>query len=270
MKNFIQPQKIGRYLKTDENGFIIPDVSWNNITNEWLEVVHFLINKLTNYNDLTSLYIRGSVPRGLALKDVSDVDLIYFSDTKIEKLEQELNLQLKQHFPFIRGLELVRLDKKLFTTIYPPQSRPYFQMLLKTQALLLWGDDQTKDLPAFKPGIEMISHAFALKKEFQKLPTWINEDEDQAAKNETIKWFFRRLVRSGLEITLDNHHQYTRDLYFCYEIFANAYPDKEPIMKLALENSLNAHHELNLFSDLVEFIQDEVTSQYFKIESTKN
>ncbi len=258
MQHTITPQKIGRYLGTDESGYIIPDVSWDHITGEWKEVIDFLISHLKDYPNISSLYIRGSLPRGLAIKHISDIDLIYFSEEKIEKLEHHLNALLKDQYPFIRGLELIHLNQRQFSTIYPPQKIPYFQMLLKTQALLLWGQDQAKDLAPIRPGIEMISHAFALKNEFKKLPVWINEDVDQLKKNETIKWFFRRLVRSGLEITLNDQKKFTRDLYFCYELFSESFPSKEPIMRLALENSLNAQYEISHFDELVDFIHDEV------------
>jgi hypothetical protein len=120
----------------------------------------------------------------------------------------------------------------------------------------------TNEILPFKPGIDLISHGFALKDEFIKLPQWIEEDEDQESKKETVRWFFRRLVRSGLEVTLENHKKYTRDLYYCFEIFAKTYPDKEEIMRLALVNSLNACYDISIFRDLVAFIDDEMIKKY--------
>ncbi|MNL57955.1 hypothetical protein D3C87_1815530 [compost metagenome] len=74
---------------------------------------------------------------------------------------------------------------------------------------------------------------------------------------EDRKWMSRRIVRSGLEITLSRSQKFTRDLYFCYEEFTRYYPDKKQIMYAALENALNGHIDIENFRELICFLNDE-------------
>ncbi|MNT67908.1 hypothetical protein D3C72_2060850 [compost metagenome] len=90
-------------------------------------------------------------------------------------------------------------------------------MLLKTQSLFLEGIDVCKGIPSFRPDVEMVSHVFNLKQELEKHD--LHSEGDR-------KWMSRRIVRSGLEITLDRSQNFTRDLYLCFEQFVSYYPEK--------------------------------------------
>lgn len=86
----LAPQRIGQYLATDSNGFVVPDVAWSNIREPWKSVVDFVVSELSGLTSIKSVYIRGSVPRGLAIPDVSDIDFLYITDEKHEGLEDAL------------------------------------------------------------------------------------------------------------------------------------------------------------------------------------
>jgi len=47
------------------------------------------------------------------------------------------------------------------------------------------------------------------------------------------------LLRVGFELTMERSQKYTRDLYRCYETFAEYYPEKEPEMREVLDLALN-------------------------------
>jgi hypothetical protein len=93
-----------------------------------------------------SVYIRGSIPRGLAIQNISDADLIYFSEFNFDAAGSDLEKAAAADFPFTEGLELFRLDRARFERRHHPKQRPYFHMLLKTQSLFLAGDDISKDI----------------------------------------------------------------------------------------------------------------------------
>ena len=103
----------------------------------------------------------------------------------------------------------------------------------------------------------MVSHAFALADEFSKLPRWLKEDQEKGIEIETHKWFSRRIVRAGLEITLDRNLRYSRDLYLCFEKFSEHYPSYKEIMFEVLVNSLNGNVDPLLYEDLVTFLDKE-------------
>jgi len=200
----IQPQRIGRFLIVDNFGYVKPDVAVDLVDNTWKPLVDFVTHSLMKRQDVRSVYIRGSIPRGLAIENVSDADFIYFSEINFDSADFDLENAVEAHFPFVKGLRIFRLDRASFDKLHHPKQRPYFHMLLKTQGLFLAGDDIAKDIEPFKIGRDMVSHVFSLASEFARLPRWLEEDRkrgiDQAMRHQ---WFSRRIVRSGFEVTMD-------------------------------------------------------------------
>ncbi len=250
----IEPKRIGRFLKIDDEGFVIPDVSLGSIGEEWKPVVDFISHALMESADVSSVYIRGSIPRSLAISGISDADFIYFSDKKQDALEKSIQASVRDQFPHVNGVELSRLDKKSFNEIFYSQTRPYFQMLLKTQALHLKGDDLVSTIPKFRPDTEMYSHLFALEEEFASLPAWLKEDREKGKEQATWKWMSKRIVRSGLEVTLPLRPSFSRDLYLCYEQFAEVFPERKNEMYRVLVNALNGIESPLLYESLVHFL----------------
>ena len=253
----LAPQRIGQYLATDSNGFVVPDVAWSNIQEPWKSVVDFVASELSSLVSIQSVYVRGSVPRGLAIPDVSDIDFLYISDETHENLEESLAKEIKHRFPFVRDLELSRVSHKNLAEVYAPQTRPYFQMLLKTQSLLIAGEDLVKDLRPFRPDKEMVSHVFHLEEEFAELPKWLEEDRVSGKETKTRKWISRRIVRAGLEVTLTRTNRFTRDLALCLEQFQSQYPDHATAMSHVLLNALNGHEDPLNYEPLVRLLVKE-------------
>jgi hypothetical protein len=257
----IQPQRIGRFLKTDEKGFIIPDVSLEQVSPDYLPVLNFVSRALMDSGKVRSVYLRGSVPRGLAIPFLSDADFMYLSDESLDDLELTITEQVKEQFPFLKGLELSRESTEEFHRVYfPQQTRPYVQMLLKTQSLFLAGEDVVSDLAPFRPDVEMISHVFNLQKEFLSLPKRFEKYSDAENRARITRWFCRRVVRAGLEITLPHFHRYTRDLYLCYEQFSELFPDRREQMYLVLENALNGNRDPLKEESLIRFLSEHAPS----------
>lgn len=173
----IEPRKIGRFLVCDSHGYVTPDVSHRLITAPWDAVVEYVLKSLMNSPEVKAVYIRGSIPRGLAISGTSDADFIYFSETDLKAVETSIEQEVLSRFPYTRGIELVRLNQESLDKVHAPQKRPYFQMLLKTQALHLAGDDLVGTIEPFQVGRDLVSHVFALQSEFAKLPKRIDRTE---------------------------------------------------------------------------------------------
>jgi len=244
----IIPSKIGRFIQKDKNGFLVPDVKLESIDPQWMALVTFVKTHILQSRKVTSIYIRGSIPRGLAQSGFSDADFLCISEENLDEMESDINDQCRVKFPFVRGIELGSINQQELKSVKPNRTRPYLEMLLKTQSLFLEGVDVCKDIRPFRPDIEMVSHVFNLVKEFERED--LNSVEDR-------KWMSRRIVRSGLEITLNRSQKFTRDLYFCFEEFTRYYPDKKQIMYTALENALNGHIDIKNFRELIYFLNDE-------------
>lgn len=253
----IQPQRLGRFLSVDELGYVKPDVAIDHIGNIWKPVVAFISDALINRRGVRSVYLRGSIPRGLAIEDLSDADFVYLSETNFESDDGALEQAVGSRFPFVKGLELTRLDRNTLERIRRPQRRPYFQMLLKTQCLFLAGEDVARDIAPFQLGTEMVSHVFSLQGEFSRLPRLLEEGRKTGVEQAMHQWFSRRIVRSGFEVTMDRNDHFTRDLYLCYEQFARFYPGRAEQMFRVLANCLNGGECPLQYGELVAFLAGE-------------
>jgi hypothetical protein len=250
----IQPQRLGRFLSVDEFGYVKPDVSLDRIGAVWKPLVAFVSDALMNRRGVRSVYLRGSIPRGLAIENVSDADFFYLSETDYESADGNLEQAVQARFAFAKGLELSRLDHASLERIRRPQRRPYFQMLLKTQCLLLAGEDIARDIAPFQLGAEMVSHVFSLQSEFSRLPSLLEEGRKTGVEQSMRQWFSRRIVRSGFEVTMDRNDRFTRDLYLCYEQFTRFYPDRSEQMFRVLINCLNGDESPLQYAELVAFL----------------
>ncbi len=221
-----EPKRIGRFLFADKAGFLQADVSKENISSEWMPALDFIVESLRRAESVQSIYIRGSIPRGLAIAGTSDADFIYISEFENESLEKEIAKTVAINFPIVTKVELARIDQAKLSRIGKgSRRRPYYHMLLKTQSLCLAGNDINREILPFKIGSDLASHIFSLKEEFVALPAMIAEDIRLGeSPRRAIQWFSRRLVRSGLEVTLNRADRFTRDLYLCYEQFSDFYP----------------------------------------------
>jgi hypothetical protein len=257
----IAPRRIGRFLVTDSLGYVQPDVALGLIGSAWRPLVDFVVAALMNRNGVRAVYLRGSIPRGLAIEKVSDADFIYFSDTDFERADSVVEETAKANFPIVSELKIFRLNRATFDKIHHPQQRPYFHMLIKTQSLFLTGDDVAQYIEPFRIGPEMVSHVFALQNEFAKSQHWLetlpasmpNEQKDTIERS-VRRWISKRIVRSGFEVTMNRADHFTRDLYLCYEQFAMFYPEHAKQMYHVLVNCLNGDHSAAKYSELVQFL----------------
>jgi uncharacterized protein len=260
----IQPQRIGRFLQVDGSGHVQPDVAIHLVGDRWKPLVDFVVHALMKRKDIHSVYLRGSIPRGLAIENVSDADFIYISERSFDQEDAVLEEAAKVEFPFLQTLKLFRLDRTELGRIHLPQRRPYFHMLLKTQGLFLAGNDITNEIESFKLGPDMISHVFWLATEFDKtvaltskVSSGVNECQKTIVRRSAGQWISKRIVRSGLEITIDREKRFTRDLHLCYDAFAALYPQRSAQMYRVLINSLNGSDNLIQYKDLVTFLTAE-------------
>jgi hypothetical protein len=258
----IHLERIGRYLETDTNGFVLPDVAAEKIDPAFRAVIDWVAPRVFAEAGATAFYIRGSVPRGLAIPGISDIDLLFATPARDLQWEEAIEAEVVSRFPLVRGAEVSGMTPAELGEIYRPQSRPYLQMLLKTQSLHLAGEDPVRDVAPFRCGIDLFSHAFFLEREYEKLPQKLATQKSESEIQAIRRWYCRRLVRAGLEITLDRVPRFTRDLYLCYEQFAQVYPERESAMLGALENALNGHADPIEYGELVRWIAAETRRRF--------
>ena len=75
---------LGTYFTNTPNGYIINPTSFQLIPDQWLPLINEVKATCIDQfgSDLHSLYLRGSVPRGLASDGFADLDLLVLLSTK--------------------------------------------------------------------------------------------------------------------------------------------------------------------------------------------
>lgn len=261
-------QKIGRYLVTDEDGFLLPDVAKHYISAGWQALINQVIDFIekNESDNIVSVYLRGSVPRGLAIDFVSDLDLILIGKNPQEELDEKtisFKKEMAMQFPFCNGIEweiddVVIFQKKLDDPVYS-----YIAKTLKTQALHLWGVDFAKDLPKVRPGKEMVMHAYHFEDDWrrfhQKMATQLVQDRIDSLN----LWMGKRIMRTAFELASLKRPLFTRDIYFCYELAAEEYPE----IKTSLYDVMNRMFLCN--SSAEEIIRDFTPAADFLIQKKR-
>lgn len=176
--NRIRIEEYGRFFQQNEWGYLLNDCEINNLKSPWLELVEtWKQNCLSIFNpSIISIYLRGSIPRGLAIEGFSDLDGIiiidqnYIDNDHIKIGLSNLEKNLRSKFPFCTGIETqIITEKDLFNPEYD------WGVLLKIQGLCLWGVDYQLQLPPVSISKNLITHSFSLEQDIVNICQWLRE-----------------------------------------------------------------------------------------------
>ncbi len=231
----IEIKPLGSYFDIDTNGFIINPASSEKIQEEWKPVIDAVISAYRHaYGEyLRTIYIRGSVAKGQAVQYVSDIDTYAYIDLPKAEVNEDWTAEAKKEimakYPFVQGVEMEP----------GPMSEFSEDTIVLNQSVCVYGTPP--EVPKLKPGKDLAIHApssgFRKKiTNFQQFYEAETTDEETSKRCVTL---MKSLLRAGFEITMERSGKYTRDLYRCYEIFSEYYPDKEPEMREVLHLALN-------------------------------
>jgi hypothetical protein len=253
--------EIGEILQTNDAGFIVNHTGAEKIVDPWKPVVEAVREGyLTHLGDnLHSVYIRGSVARGLGRESVSDVDSIaVVKDGKVSEITWDVPLskELTSRFPFCTGIEIVCLPHE--DLMYADDEiNASWRMMLKTQCVCIFGDDLAKQLPDYRPGAETLVHANDIRRPIERLVDdiralrFIGKLPFRKRLFKSLRGDYgpvvslgcaeimKKILRTGFELVMEEEKVYTRDLYPCYKIFSKHFPEKEASMRRALELAVN-------------------------------
>ncbi|ULT59820.1 nucleotidyltransferase [Neobacillus drentensis] len=249
-------KNMGRLCPTDTNGYILNDTSINKIQPEFFEVIKIVIEKYQKNlgADLHSIYIRGSVPRGLGIKGVSDLDTIAITNKNtieldlkwVDKTERDLN----EKFKCINGVEFsfFHIEEILETTTFS-----IIPFMIKTHSVCVLGEDLKVYLPNYRADRALGNHHLVnLKNQVEQAKKDLDGNMDMEDILDCCSWIMKIIVRAGLALVIEEENRYTRDLYPAYKIFSRYYPDKESMMKQALTCAINPVGNANEIIDILD------------------
>jgi hypothetical protein len=234
----VEIRPVGRVAPLDDEGYIVGDVDAANIRAPWDAVVREIAAECGRRwgERLHSVYVRGSLPRGLAVEGVSDVDAIAVVTGGYEDLEQgwigPFLEEVDRRYPFQTGAEIAAVPLGwLRGDGGPPVTSRAMQFTVGTNCVCVAGEDLGPSLPRFRPGRDIASQSWYL-------PRAVPEATERLARAydaSTVRWIMKRLLRTGYELVMERERAYTRDLYYCWQGFSRHYPGRSRDMRRALE-----------------------------------
>ncbi len=258
-------------LQLDEHRNIISDVV-EKIPEPWDEAIEPIIDmykKGLGEKNIHSIYVLGSVARGLAIKGKSDMDaiaVVYDKDVAKEWIEKARN-DLKEKFNFATKFDLGIVSENDLRN-----DEDYFKgrLMIKTSGLKIYGDeDLTQTLPNVKADKET---ARALKDNLEERIKQTKRKMDRFSEEheikDTCKWIMKRVVRSGFMLVLaeEKVKVFTVDMEPSYKVFAERYPEKADDMKEALnwaENPTDNPNKVKEFlDDFGKWLQDSLKEKF--------
>ena len=78
-----------------------------------------------------------------------------------------------------------------------------------------------------------------IEREIDRTREWLQNNHTDEDIEQKCTWIMKRLLRSGFELVMERSQKYTRDLYPCYEGFAEYYPKKKAEMYEVLELAIS-------------------------------
>ncbi|KSU64499.1 nucleotidyltransferase [[Bacillus] enclensis] len=236
-------KEIGRFCPTDHNGNILNDASLQNINPGFMKVIEETIQHYKTHlkEDLHSIYIRGSIPRGLGIEGVSDLDTITLTKRNIHDLDlgwvEKSEHYLNEEYRCVDGVEFS------FYSVEEVLNTNHFSIIpfmIKTHSVCVYGEDVRVHLPEFKADITLgNAHLVNLKRQIDQAKEDLVGNDDEEDIVDCCRWIMKIIVRAGLALVIDKESKYTRDLYPAYTLFAKHYPGKETEMKQALHYAVN-------------------------------
>ncbi|UOQ84387.1 nucleotidyltransferase [Gracilibacillus salinarum] len=233
---------IGRFCLTDTNGYIINDAELKNINYEYYKVIEEVMKVYKSHlkNDLHSIYIRGSIPRGLGIHSISDIDTIAVttkqpSEIDVQWIDEE-EQALTEKYTCISGIEFsfYWMEDVLQTNHFS-----IIPFMIKTHSVCVLGDDVSELLPDYKADKTLGNeHLVNLWEQIELAKEDLIGNEDKEDILDCCRWIMKIIVRSGLALVIEKEHKYTRDLFPAYKLFSDYYPEKESAMKQALKYAI--------------------------------
>lgn len=249
---------IGSLCVTDSDGHIINHSDWNNINPIFLPVINDVVHTYSTHlqDDLHSVYIRGSIPKGIGIEGVADLDTIAITKQKLNNLQlkriKEVEQELTQKHTCVDGIEL---SVHCMEAVLNTSSFSIISFILQTHGLCVFGEDFIPQLPKYKANEALANdHLIHLQSQIKNACDDLQDNSDIEDIKDCCKWIMKIIVRAGLALVITKENTYTRDLYPAYKVFSYYYPEKESDMRKALEYAITPIIDTNqLLSFLNEF-----------------
>lgn len=232
----------GRFWQIDPNGFILNDASRDYLRPPFDAAVRALVDATAAHigADVHSIYVTGSIARGLAVEGESDADVFA---VLVETADPELVRQ-----DWIRGAEEAVIAAHMCVSDAHIELWPYGYVfgrpdrfaiggfIVKTHSVCLWGSDLGNELPDYRLGPAIANEDIVhLRGDIAEAAAAIKGAETPEMARWWCKNIMKSIVRAGFGLVMMEERAFTRDLDLCCEVFGRHYPGHAASMRQALD-----------------------------------
>ncbi len=237
----------GRIWEVDEQGFLIPDARLEHIRSPFKAVVDDVIDAYIQNigQDIHSIYITGSVPRGLAIEGQSDLDAIavleYYTDPELVMQDwvSSTEADICAKHPCVSDVQM---------DIYPHgwllHDESEFSIsafVLKTHAVCVWGIDMSPDLTTYRFTDKETRIAIAnddviqLEPDIEEAIDAINADDSPDNVRYWCKRICKNMIHSAFGLVMVEEAVHTRDIDVSVSYFLKHFPDQKSGINQAVD-----------------------------------
>jgi predicted nucleotidyltransferase len=241
---------LGRFLPLSPDGFLVNDCL-SEISHPWDKVVAAFRQKAREVlrPQLHSIYVRGSVARGLTIDGVSDLDALAVVTSDVgtwvkTEWPRAFGEELKQMFPFCDRLDVAFLD---YWALLNSDRGADYRFMIKTQSICIDGEDLGVLLPNFFPDLTIAFGCRCMSQDVIKFFDRFATESDPRELRAWCAWIMRKLLRVAGELAMLKSKHYSRDLSLCREAYCELNPscceDVQNALRLAVNPSFE-HSEV--------------------------
>ncbi|MGX1265521.1 putative nucleotidyltransferase [Rossellomorea marisflavi] len=236
----IELQPIGSVCRVDKNGVFVNESSLEKVHPTFRPVVEELTERIASeFGDLIhSVYLRGSLPRGLGVEGISDIDLLVVTHQPLtDETKSSLQALDTASHPLINGVEFAVCT---VNDLLEPRRFHLISFMIKVYGVHLYGKNLQPVLPDFRPDAELArDHIASISDQIVLAVNDLKGNEDTDDVMDCCTWIMKLIIRCGMAFVIEKEKTYTRDLYPAYQLFSSHYPEKEIEMRRAVEYAIN-------------------------------
>lgn len=241
-------KKQGKFWDKDKNGNLINDTDAEKISAEFKPLINKIKNLILEHlgSSCHSIYLTGSIPRGLAVCGESDLDIFVILNPKVSSKKTLTDLKEKCN-ALLKDKTVSKIDVELweFYEVLPlakdanniklKETLSIYDAILKTASLCIHGDDLVAILPPISPGLALANiELIELKPDIKFATKSIARNKSPANVSYWCKRVMKNIIRAGFCLVLAKIKEHTRDVDLCHKIFLRHYPQMQEGMDQAL------------------------------------
>ncbi|EMR6448767.1 hypothetical protein WJU70_001008 [Enterobacter cloacae] len=242
----------GRFFPLDEQGFILNDTDARYVSPAIREaIVSLFQQQYPQPNALRAVYLRGSIARGTFVAGLSDLDAFAVVDDaqplRAIQADEQQAATIRSLLSGVTELEFT-VCRTGDVTGNPLGVWPFF---IKTQSLLLAGENFADRLAPYRPGVTIMGEAMWLPERLREYERRLTAPEWVDRPQVLCEWLMKAIVRAAFELTMERHKRYTRDLSLCLQAVSEHFPAQGVWCRQAVEWVLHPPTDLRALQPLL-------------------